>query len=148
MKLLLAAIVQHLYQNDAYIRELTKEINNLDESMEIDGVEPPHAPPGVLDFNSFLKSANIEMGSKDVMTILGISSSTLTRWRSDKKVKFRYLSSNHVVYPYSDLYEAIRSGKATCKGFSNIDALERMENYLLKVSNFKNISLPSYLHKP
>lgn len=78
MKLLLAAIVQHLYQNDAYIRELTKEINNLDESMEIDGVEPPHAPPGVLDFNSFLKSANIEMGSKDVMTILGISSSTLT----------------------------------------------------------------------
>lgn len=51
MKLLLAAIVQHLYQNDAYIRELTKEINNLDESMEIDGVEPPHAPPGVLDFN-------------------------------------------------------------------------------------------------
>lgn len=52
MKLLLAAIVQHLYQNDAYIRELTKEINNLDESMEIDGVEPPHAPPGVLDFNS------------------------------------------------------------------------------------------------
>lgn len=39
MKLLLAAIVQHLYQNDAYIRELTKEINNLDESMEIDGVE-------------------------------------------------------------------------------------------------------------
>lgn len=147
MKLLLAAIVQHLYQNDAYIRELTKEINNLDESKEIDGVEPPHAPPAVLDFNSFLKNANIEMGSKDVMTILGISSSTLSRWRSNNKVKFRYLSSNHVVYLYSDLYEDIRSGKATCKGFSNIDALKRMEDYFLKVSNFKNISLPPYLHK-
>lgn len=61
MKLLLAAIVQHLYQNDAYIRELTKEINNLDESMEIDGVEPPHAPPGVLDFNeTFLKTPTLK----------------------------------------------------------------------------------------
>ena len=43
MKLLLAAIVQHLHQNDAYIRWLTRENNNLDGSMDMDGIEPPHA---------------------------------------------------------------------------------------------------------
>lgn len=43
MKLLLAAIVQHLHQNDAYIRWLTREYNNLDGSMDMDGIEPPHA---------------------------------------------------------------------------------------------------------
>lgn len=148
MKLLLSAIVQHLHQNDAYIRELTREISNLDGSMDMDGMEPPHAPPGDLSLNSALQSNDIELGSKDVMTMLGISASTLTRWRSDKKVKFRYLSSNHVVYLFSDLYEAIKSGKATCKGFSNIEALKRMEDYLAKVSTFKNISFQPYLPKP
>lgn len=148
MKLLLAALLQHLHQNDAYIRELTNQINNIDDGLEMDNIDSQHAPPGVPDIVSALMNNRIELGSKDVMTMLGISASTLTRWRSDKKVKFRYLSSNHVVYLFSDLYEAIKSGKATCKGFSNIEALKRMEDYLAKVSTFKNISLQPYLPKP
>jgi hypothetical protein len=148
MRLLLEAVRQHLHQNEAYIKELTNQINNLDDDMERDNIESPHAPPyGQNDFG-LPQNTDIELGSKDVMTILGISSSTLTRWRSDKKVKFRYLSSNHVVYLFSDLYDAVKSGKATCKGFSNIDALKRMDDYLSKVCSVRNISVPSYLIKP
>lgn len=64
MKLLLAALLQHLHQNDAYIRELTNQINNIDDGLEMDNIDSQHAPPGVPDIVSALMNNRIEPGVK------------------------------------------------------------------------------------
>ena len=44
-------------------------------------------------------------------------------------IPYRYLSSNHVVYPFKGLYLAIKTGRATFKGFRRLEALQKMNVY-------------------
>ncbi len=71
----------------------------------------------------------IELSSKDVMRLVGISKSTLSRWRVDNVISFRYVSYNQVVYSFKDLYIAIKTGRASFRGFSRIEALQRLNAY-------------------
>lgn len=71
----------------------------------------------------------IELNSSDVLRLLGISKASLARWREVKVIPYRYLSSNHVVYPFKGLYLAIKTGRATFKGFRRLEALQRMNAY-------------------
>lgn len=71
----------------------------------------------------------IELNSSDVLRLLGISKASLARWRDCNVIPFRYLSSNHVVYPFKGLYLAVKTGKATFKGFRRIEALQRLNAY-------------------
>ena len=71
----------------------------------------------------------IELGTSDVLRLLGISKSSLARWRESNSVPYRYVSSNHVVYPFKGLYIAIKTGRATFKGFRRLEALQRMNAY-------------------
>lgn len=71
----------------------------------------------------------IELNSSDVLRLLGISKASLARWREAKVIPYRYLSSNHVVYPFKGLYLAIKTGRATFKGFRRLEALQRMNAY-------------------
>ena len=59
----------------------------------------------------------IELNSSDVMRLLGISKASLARWRDANAVPYRYVSCNHVLYPFKGLYIAVKSGRATFKGF-------------------------------
>lgn len=80
----------------------------------------------------------IELNSMDVMKLLSVSKATLGRWRATRAIPYRYISSNHVVYPLKGLYIAIKTGRATFKGFPKVEALERLESY-------KHNALKSYM---
>lgn len=71
----------------------------------------------------------IELNSSDVMRILGVSRASLARWREANAVSFRYVSANHVVYPFKGLYIAVKTGRATFKGFRRIEAIQRLNAY-------------------
>lgn len=57
----------------------------------------------------------IELSSADVLHLLGISKASLARWRESNSIPYRYVSSNHVVYPF--------------KGFRRLEALQRLNAY-------------------
>ena len=71
----------------------------------------------------------IELSTGDVLRLLGISKASLARWRESNAVPYRYVSCNHVVYPFKGLYIAIKTGRATFKGFRRLDALQRLNAY-------------------
>ena len=71
----------------------------------------------------------IELSTSDVLRLLGISKASLARWRETNSIPYRYLSSNHVVYPFNGLYLAVKTGRATFKGFRRLEALQRLNAY-------------------
>ncbi len=71
----------------------------------------------------------VELNSSDVMHLLGISKASLARWREANVIPYRYVSCNHVVYPFKGLYIAVKTGRATLKGFRRIEALQRLNAY-------------------
>lgn len=126
MKVLLEAILRQVRQNNDELKELFRQVSSLHD-------EPPQPhetnSDDLCELMHPIEDEVIELGTKDVLRILQISPSTLTRWRSRRVVKFRYLSSNHVAYLFSALYDAIKTGKATCKGLSKVHALQRLDHY-------------------
>ena len=71
----------------------------------------------------------IELSTSDVLRLLGISKASLARWRETNSIPYRYLSSNHVVYPFKGLYLAVKTGRATFKGFRRLEDLQRLNDY-------------------
>lgn len=71
----------------------------------------------------------IELSTNDVIRLLGISRASLARWRECRVIPFRYKSCNHAVYPFKGLYIAIKTGRATFKGFRRVEALQRLNAY-------------------
>lgn len=69
------------------------------------------------------------LSSSDVIRLLGISRASLARWRDTNAIPFRYISCNHVAYPFKGLYVAIKSGRASFKGFRRVEALQRLNAY-------------------
>ncbi len=67
----------------------------------------------------------MELSSSDVIRLLGISRASLARWRDTNAIPFRYISCNHVAYPFKGLYVAVKSGRASFKGFRRVEALQR-----------------------
>ncbi len=45
----------------------------------------------------------IELSSAEVLHLLGISKASLARWRESNSIPYRYVSSNHVVYPFKGI---------------------------------------------
>ena len=71
----------------------------------------------------------IELSSADVLHLLGISKASLARWRDSNSIPYRYVSSNHVLYPFKGLYLSVKTGRATFKGFRRLEALQRPNAY-------------------
>jgi hypothetical protein len=71
----------------------------------------------------YVLEERIELNTTDVLRLLGISKASLARWRDANAVPFRYVSCNHVLYPFKGLYIAVKSGRATFKGFRRMEAL-------------------------
>lgn len=71
----------------------------------------------------------IELNSSDILRLLGISKASLARWRNSKVIPYRYVSCNHMVYPFKGLNIAIKTGRASFKGFRRVEALQRLNAY-------------------
>lgn len=77
----------------------------------------------------YAQAEDMELSSAELMRFLGISRAELGRWRANNVIPFRYISSNHVAYPYKGVYAAIKSGRATFRGFRKIEALHQLEAF-------------------
>ena len=82
-----------------------------------------------LKHDYFILEEKIELNTSDVLHLLGISKASLARWRESNSIPYRYVSSNHIVYPFKGLYMSIKSGRATFKGFRRLEALQRLNAY-------------------
>ena len=71
----------------------------------------------------------IELSTMDILRLLGISKASLARWRDANLVPYRYISSNHIVYLFKGIYLAVKTGRATFKGFRRLEALQRLNAY-------------------
>lgn len=71
----------------------------------------------------------MELSSAEIMRFVGISRAELGRWRANNVIPFRYISANHVAYPFKGVYAAIKSGRATFRGFRKIEALHQLEAF-------------------
>ena len=71
----------------------------------------------------------IELSTMDILRLLGIYKASLARWRDANLVPYRYISSNHIVYPFKGIYLAVKTGRATFKGFRRLEALQRLNAY-------------------
>ena len=102
-------------ENNMVPASLMEEIRSLKESMD-----------RITSFILELKhdyavlEENIELSTSDVLRLLGISKASLARG---------YVSCNHVVYPFKGLYIAIKTGRASFKGFRRLEALQRLNAY-------------------
>ena len=111
-------------ENNLVPASLMEEIRSLKESMD-----------RITSFILELKhdyavlEENIELSTSDVLRLLGISKASLARWREANSVPYRYVSCNHVVYPFKGLYIAIKTGRASFKGFRRLEALQRLNAY-------------------
>ncbi|MFC2658480.1 hypothetical protein J5A70_10275 [Prevotella nigrescens] len=111
-------------ENNMVPASLMEEIRSLKESMD-----------RITSFILELKhdyavlEENIELSTSDVLRLLGISKASLARWREANSVPYRYVSCNHVVYPFKGLYIAIKTGRASFKGFRRLEALQRLNAY-------------------
>ena len=111
-------------ENNMVPASLMEEIRSLKESMD-----------RITSFILQLKhdyavlEEKIELSTSDVLRLLGISKASLARWREANSVPYRYVSCNHVVYPFKGLYIAIKTGRASFKGFRRLEALQRLNAY-------------------
>ena len=97
-------------ENNMLPATLLEEIHSLKESMDrITGF--------ILELKQdyAVLEEKIELNSSDVLRLLGISRASLARWRDSKVIPYRYVSCNHVVYPF--------------KGFRRVEALQRLNAY-------------------
>lgn len=77
----------------------------------------------------YAQTDDMELSSAEIMRFVGISRAELGRWRANNVIPFRYISANHVAYPFKGVYAAIKSGRATFRGFRKIEALRQLEAF-------------------
>ena len=83
----------------------------------------------------------LEMSSKDVMETLGISESTLYRWRKKGIVRYHYAHSGDVRYLYSSLLMAVKCYQIKIPAMPKDEAIRRLMEYK------NNIIINSYMTK-
>lgn len=82
-------------------------------------------------FNELEES--LDLTSREMMDTLGISKSTLYRWRESHAVSFRYDDKGNALYPYKDLIIAVKSGSLTIQGISKSEILTKLADYKEKI---------------
>ena len=99
-------------ENNMLPATLLEEIHSLKESMD-------RIASFILELKQdyAVLEEKIELNSSDVLRLLGISRASLARWRDSKVIPYRYVSCNHVVYPFKGLYIAIKTGVLPSKAF-------------------------------
>ncbi|OPZ31689.1 MAG: hypothetical protein BWZ00_00467 [Bacteroidetes bacterium ADurb.BinA174] len=71
----------------------------------------------------------LELTSREVMDTLGISKSTLYRWRESHTVPFRYDERGNALYPYKDLVVAVKNGTLTMQNANKSQILAKLSDF-------------------
>lgn len=71
----------------------------------------------------------LEMSTKDLIETLGISESTLYRWRKKQLVRYRYTESGDVRYFYKSLVISVRCNRLRISGMRNDEVLGRLNRF-------------------
>ncbi|MDL2213758.1 DNA-binding protein [Bacteroides sp. OttesenSCG-928-E20] len=81
------------------------------------------------DYDAIVGS--IEMDRQTIGRLLGVSESTLYRWRSAPNFTLpcHYHSDRSTYYVYDEVYIALKRGQLRAKGFDRIEAMQRMKMY-------------------
>ena len=79
--------------------------------------------------DGYARVDEMELSSAEIMRFVGISRAELGRWRTNNVIPYRYISANHVAYPFKGVYAAIKSGRATFRGFRKIEALHQLDAF-------------------
>lgn len=73
-------------------------------------------------------SQPFEFSTAELIEVLGVSKSTLYRFRREEKLKYKKLG-NQISYDYKDLMDAIQDGRIKIKGLTKLTAMEKITNY-------------------
>lgn len=71
----------------------------------------------------------LELTSREVMDTLGISKSTLYRWRDSHTIPFRYDERGNALYSYKDLVIAVKSGSLTMQNANKSQILAKLSDF-------------------
>ncbi len=77
--------------------------------------------------------ATLELNSREVMDTLGISKSTLYRWRESRSIAFRYDEKGNALYPYKDLILDVKMGKLTIQNSNKSEILSKLTEFKEKI---------------
>lgn len=73
-------------------------------------------------------SQPFEFTNYELIEVLGVSKSTLYRFRREEKLKYKK-QGNQISYDYKDLMDAIQDGRIKIKGLTKLSAMEKITNY-------------------
>ncbi|WP_288966931.1 helix-turn-helix domain-containing protein [uncultured Porphyromonas sp.] len=73
-------------------------------------------------------SQPFEFTNSELIDVLGVSKSTLYRFRREEKLKYKK-QGNQISYDYKDLMDAIQDGRIKIKGLTKLSAMEKITNY-------------------
>lgn len=73
-------------------------------------------------------SQPFEFTNSELIEVLGVSKSTLYRFRREEKLKYKK-QGNQISYDYKDLMDAIQDGRIKIKGLTKLSAMEKITNY-------------------
>lgn len=71
----------------------------------------------------------IELDRVTLERLLGVSESTIYRWRTAKVVPYHLRSDHSTYYIYDEIYVALKRGLLNSKSFNRLEALQRMKMY-------------------
>lgn len=75
----------------------------------------------------------LELSSRDIMDTLGISKTTLYRWRDKHIIPFRFDERGNALYPYKDLIIAVKNGTITMPKTNKTEILCMLSDFKEKV---------------
>lgn len=72
---------------------------------------------------------NLELTTKELVRILGVSLSTLYRWRQSGMVRHRFLKNGEVRYPYNALFLAVKHAHLSVPGLGKEEVMKRLNEF-------------------
>lgn len=72
---------------------------------------------------------NLELTTKELVSVLGVSLSTLYRWRQNGMVRYRFLKNGEIRYPFNALFFAVRHAHLSVPGLSKEEVMKRLNKF-------------------
>lgn len=108
-------------ENNANLAEIAVDIlARLNEIAEM--LKNKHAEKDVIVENFLLDR-------DQVLKILGVSVSTLARWRMNNQIPYKLQKNGTTVYVFRELLESLKRGDFAARGFDRTAALQRMQDF-------------------